>query len=43
MASVQRTQAGIVGAGRAGLLLAHLLHLAGIDGLCRIWKAQRFS
>src|SRR5580704_18167977 len=26
-----RTQVGIVGAGPAGLLLAHLLHRAGID------------
>jgi p-hydroxybenzoate 3-monooxygenase len=28
-----RTQVGIVGAGPAGLLLAHLLHLAGIDSV----------
>jgi p-hydroxybenzoate 3-monooxygenase len=28
-----RTQVGIVGAGPAGLLLAHLLHLAGIDSI----------
>jgi p-hydroxybenzoate 3-monooxygenase len=33
MASVQRTQVGIVGAGPAGLLLAHLLHLEGIDSV----------
>ncbi|MEJ2435325.1 MAG: FAD-dependent monooxygenase, partial [Pseudolabrys sp.] len=26
-----RTQVGIVGAGPAGLMLSHLLHLAGID------------
>ena len=26
-----RTQVGIVGAGPAGLMLGHLLHLAGID------------
>ena len=26
-----RTQVGIVGAGPAGLLLSHLLHLRGID------------
>src|SRR5690349_21870617 len=28
-----RTQVGIVGAGPAGLLLGHLLHLAGIDSV----------
>lgn len=28
-----RTQAGIIGAGPAGLLLSHLLHLAGIDSI----------
>ncbi len=28
-----RTQVGIVGAGPAGLLLAHLLHLAGVDSV----------
>jgi p-hydroxybenzoate 3-monooxygenase len=28
-----RTQVGIIGAGPAGLLLSHLLHLAGIDSL----------
>jgi p-hydroxybenzoate 3-monooxygenase len=28
-----RTQVGIVGAGPAGLLLSHLLHLAGIDSV----------
>src|SRR5258705_8759233 len=28
-----RTQVGIVGAGPAGLLLAHLLHLRGIDSV----------
>ena len=26
-----RTQVGIVGAGPAGLMLSHLLHLAGIE------------
>jgi len=29
----QRTQAGIIGAGPAGLLLSHLLHLEGIDSV----------
>src|SRR3984957_16770164 len=29
----QRTQVGIVGAGPAGLLLSHLLALAGIDSI----------
>ena len=29
----ERTQVGIVGAGPAGLLLAHLLHLEGIDSV----------
>ena len=28
-----RTQVGIVGAGPAGLMLSHLLHLAGIDSI----------
>lgn len=31
--STIRTQVGIVGAGPAGLLLSHLLHLAGIDSI----------
>jgi len=29
----QRTQVGIIGAGPAGLLLGHLLHLNGIDSV----------
>ena len=28
-----RTQVGIVGAGPAGLMLSHLLHLAGIESV----------
>jgi p-hydroxybenzoate 3-monooxygenase len=32
-AEPQRTQVGIVGGGPAGLLLGHLLHLAGIDSV----------
>ena len=31
--SITRTQVGIVGAGPAGLMLGHLLHLAGIDSV----------
>ena len=31
--SFERTQVGIVGAGPAGLLLGHLLHLEGIDSV----------
>jgi p-hydroxybenzoate 3-monooxygenase len=30
---MERTQVGIVGAGPAGLLLAHLLHIEGIDSV----------
>ena len=33
MAVTSRTQVGIVGAGPAGLLLSHLLALAGIDSV----------
>jgi p-hydroxybenzoate 3-monooxygenase len=33
VAAVLTTQVGIVGAGPAGLLLSHLLHLAGIDSI----------
>jgi len=33
MPTVQRTQVGIVGAGPAGLVLSHLLHLHGIDSI----------
>ena len=28
-----RTQVGIIGAGPAGLMLSHLLHLAGVDSI----------
>jgi p-hydroxybenzoate 3-monooxygenase len=34
MAVHERTQVGIVGAGPAGLLLSHLLALAGVDSVC---------
>ncbi len=30
---MMRTQIGIIGAGPAGLMLAHLLHRAGIDSV----------
>ncbi len=33
MASTTRTRVGIVGAGPAGLMLAHLLHLAGVEAV----------
>src|SRR5690349_24288768 len=33
MPKVQRTQVGIVGAGPAGLVLSHLLHLHGIESV----------
>ena len=33
MSSTERTQVGIVGAGPAGLVLAHLLHVQGIDSV----------
>jgi p-hydroxybenzoate 3-monooxygenase len=33
MTAAQRTQVGIIGAGPAGLLLSHLLHLEGIDSI----------
>lgn len=32
-ANILRTQVGIIGAGPSGLLLSHLLHLAGIDSI----------
>jgi p-hydroxybenzoate 3-monooxygenase len=34
-----RTQVGIIGAGPAGLFLAHLLHASGVD--CVILEARR--
>jgi p-hydroxybenzoate 3-monooxygenase len=38
---VMRTQVGIVGAGPAGLLLSHLLHLAGIDSVVLEARSRR--
>jgi p-hydroxybenzoate 3-monooxygenase len=37
-----RTQVGIVGAGPAGLLLAHLLHLAGIEAVVLEAKSRAY-
>jgi p-hydroxybenzoate 3-monooxygenase len=37
-----RTQVGIVGAGPAGLFLAHLLHLAGIESVIVETKPRRY-
>jgi p-hydroxybenzoate 3-monooxygenase len=37
-----RTQVGIVGAGPAGLMLGHLLHLAGIDSFIVEDRAQDY-
>jgi p-hydroxybenzoate 3-monooxygenase len=37
-----RTQVGIIGAGPAGLLLSHLLHLAGIDSVVLESKSRHY-
>src|SRR5215472_3502332 len=37
-----RTQVGIVGAGPAGLLLGHLLHLEGIDSVIVERRSQEY-
>src|SRR5271166_5716706 len=37
-----RTQVGIVGAGPAGLMLSHLLHLAGIESVVLEARSQRY-
>ena len=42
MAHTKRTQIGIVGAGPAGLLLAHLLHLQGIDSVVLEARARDY-
>ena len=38
-----RTQVGIVGAGPAGLLLSHLLHLAGIDSIVVEARSREYA
>jgi p-hydroxybenzoate 3-monooxygenase len=40
--SVQRTQVGIVGAGPAGLLLSHLLHLNGIASIVLEDRSRKY-
>ncbi len=40
--SAIRTQVGIVGAGPAGLLLSHLLHLAGIDSIVLESRSRQY-
>jgi p-hydroxybenzoate 3-monooxygenase len=42
MAQIERTQVGIVGAGPAGLLLAHLLHLEGIDSVVLEARSRQY-
>ena len=37
-----RTQVGIVGAGPAGLMLSHLLHLAGIDSIVVETRSRQY-
>ena len=37
-----RTQVGIVGAGPAGLMLSHLLHLAGIDSVVIETRSRQY-
>src|SRR5213078_3766675 len=39
---VVRTQVGIIGAGPAGLLLSHLLHLQGIESVVLERKEQAY-
>ena len=38
----RRTQVGIVGAGPAGLMLSHLLHLAGIESVVLEARSRRY-
>ena len=37
-----RTQVGIVGAGPAGLMLSHLLHLAGIESIILEYRSRQY-
>ena len=37
-----RTQVGIVGAGPAGLMLSHLLHLHGIESVVLEARSQKY-
>ena len=41
-AKVGRTQVGIVGAGPAGLILSHLLHLEGIDSVVLEMRTRKY-
>jgi p-hydroxybenzoate 3-monooxygenase len=38
----RRTQVGIVGAGPAGLMLSHLLHLAGVDSVVLEARSRKY-
>ena len=40
--TVTHTQVGIVGAGPSGLLLAHLLHLQGIESIVLENRSRRY-
>ncbi len=39
----RRTQVGIVGAGPAGLMLSHLLHLAGVESVVLEVRSRRYA
>jgi p-hydroxybenzoate 3-monooxygenase len=41
-ADLERTQVGIVGAGPAGLVLAHLLHLRGVDSVVLESRSRQY-
>src|ERR1700722_14000447 len=41
--TVMRTQVGIVGAGPAGLMLSHLLHLQGIDSVVIEARSRQYT
>src|SRR5262245_38838764 len=40
--AVTRTQVGIIGAGPAGLLLSHLLHLAGVESVVLETRSREY-